>query len=173
MYVSKDEDGIWLRELPVWVMDTLLSLSQWVQSDDPRVLARLLPNAYEDAEQDREWRDALGASLEHLVASRSEIVDGDLRQMEVCTGGGEDEEQEAGSEGFAEGPLFNVWIPGSHVSAWTDLLQAGTHALFILDGLTHEDVERGLEDVSAAPEKRVAMLRLSILQEILVRIIED
>lgn len=173
MYVSKEEDGIWLRALPVWVMDTLMRLSDWVQSDDPRVLSRLRPNAYEDAEQDREWRDALGSSLEHLVATRSEIVNGDLRKMEVCAGQTDDEEEEDGSAAFAEGPLFNVWIPGAHVAAWADLLQAGTHALFILDGLTHEDVERGLEEVSIDPEKRVAMLRLSILQEILVRIIEN
>ena len=51
-------------------------------------------------------------------------------------------------------------------------LQAGTHALFILEGLTAEDLAEDIESTSD-PDKQVSMMRLSVLQEILVRMIDD
>ena len=172
MHIEKEEDGVWLRELPVWVVDTLLGLPGWIESDTEAVRARLLPHAYEVEEQDREWRDALGSSLEHLFASRTEILRKDLEQMEVEVGsfeqtGDEDEDELR----FVTQTLFHVWIPAPHVSAWVSTLQAGTHALFILEGLTAEDVSR--EHVGEVePEKQVSMMRLAVLQEILVRLLD-
>ena len=70
-------------------------------------------------------------------------------------------------------PLVNnVFLPAAHVSAWVSTLQAGTHALFILEGLSPEDLDGEL-DLTADPEKQISMMRLSILQEILVRLIDD
>ena len=65
MFIEKEDDGIWLRDMPMWVVDTLLCLADWIESDNPDVQARLLPKAYEDDERDKEWRAALGDSLEH------------------------------------------------------------------------------------------------------------
>ena len=68
--------------------------------------------------------------------------------------------------------LFHVWIPAPHLSAWISTLQAGTHAVFILEGLTPDDVDRDV-DSTIEPDKQVALIRLSILQEILVRLLDD
>ena len=67
-------------------------------------------------------------------------------------------------------------IPGPHLSAWISTLQAGTHAIFILEGLTPEDVDHDFDqdvDSTLEPDKQVALIRLSILQEILVRLLDD
>ena len=90
MFIEREEDGVWLRDLPIWVVDTLLCLPEWIESDSEDVQARLLPRAYEDDELDKEWRDALGSTLEHLFAKRTEIVGFDLvevnPQLDVGTG---------------------------------------------------------------------------------------
>ena len=65
MYIEREEEAVVLRDLPVWVVDTLLCLPEWIESDNPAVRERLLPKAYLDEEEDKEWRDALGSSLEH------------------------------------------------------------------------------------------------------------
>ena len=173
MYIDREEDGVWIRDVPMWVVDTLLCLPEWIESDDPGVRGRLSPRAYEDEEMDEEWRDALGSSLEHLFASRTAIVRGDLQKMELTvsdinlTGDPELDEVRIASQ-----TLFRVWIPAAHVSAWVSTLQAGTHAIFILEGLTAEDVSHE-SYTEVAPEKQVPMLRLSVLQEILVHLLDD
>jgi hypothetical protein len=170
MFIERDDDRVWLRELPVWVVDTLLCLPDWIESDDPKVRKRLMPKAYLDDEQDREWRAALGSSLEHLVATRTEIVRKDLGAMEVCIP--DELDEEGGYElQFATQTTFDVPIPASHVPAWVSTLQAGTHALFILEGLTADDLSQDSVHEIAA-EKQVSMLRLSVLQEILVHLLE-
>jgi hypothetical protein len=173
MHIEREDEGVWLQEMPMWVVDTLLCLPEWIESDNPDVRARLLPKAYEDEQEDKEWREALGSSLEHLVAKRTEIVRGDLQSLEIVTPDfeptGDIEEDE---KRLSHQTLFNVWIPAAHVSAWISTLQAGTHAIFILDGLTAEDVDHEVDD-DLDPEKQISIVRLSILQEILVRLLED
>ena len=172
MYLQRETDGVWLHELPVWVVDTLLCLPEWIESDHPDVRKRLLPQAYQDPQQDAEWREALGDSLEHLFASRTEIVRGDLKKLEVRPPELDpDADPEDLDLDLASQTLFSVWIPAAHVAAWVSTLQAGTHALFILEGLSEEDLDGDPETI-AEPEKQVSMLRLSVLQEILVRLIE-
>ena len=167
MYIEREDDAVILRDLPVWVVDTLLCLPEWIESDNPEVRERLLPKAYLDEEEDKEWRDALGSSLEHLVSSRTEIVSKDLRDLTISAG-----PTTPGEEAFATQTLFEVRIPGPHISAWISTLQAGTRALFILEGLTAEDVSREIPS-NEDPEKQVSMLRLAVLQEILVHLLGE
>lgn len=167
MYIEREDDTVILRDLPVWVVDTLLCLPEWIESDNPAVRDRLLPKAYLTEDEDQEWRNALGSSLEHLFASRTEIVRSDLRNLEISAGPVTDSQ-----EAFVNQTLFLVRIPGPHVSAWVSTLQAGTHALFILEGLTAEDVAQEVPTTDD-PEKQVSMLRLSILQEILVNLLGE
>lgn len=167
MYIEREDDAVILRDLPVWVVDTLLCLPEWIESDNPAVRDRLLPKAYLDDEADKEWRDSLGSSLEHLFATRTQIVSKDLRNLEISSG-----PTAPGDEAFAAQTLFQVRIPGPHVSAWVSTLQAGTHALFILEGLTSEDVSREIPSTDD-PEKQVSMLRLAVLQEILVNLLGE
>ena len=167
MYIEREDDAVILRDVPAWVVDTLLCLPEWIESDNPAVRERLLPKAYVDEEEDREWRDALGSSLEHLFASRTQIVSKDLKNLTISAGSTPE-----GEETIAAQTLFDVRIPGPHVSAWVSTLQAGTHALFILEGLTAEDVSREVAP-NEDPEKQVSMLRLAILQEILVHLLGE
>ena len=173
MFIEREDEGVWVRDMPMWVVDTLLCLPEWIESDNPDVRARLLPKAYEDEERDREWREALGSSLEHLFAKRTEIVRGDLQKLEIVAPDFEPSGDVAGDEErLTQQTLFSVWIPGTHVSAWVSTLQAGTHAMFILDGLTAEDVARDA-DAEMVPDKQISIVRLAILQEILVHLLGD
>jgi hypothetical protein len=167
MYIEREDDAVILRDLPVWVVDTLLCLPEWIESDNPAVRERLLPKAYLDDAEDQEWRDALGSSLEYLFASRTEIVRKDLHNLEISSGPSSDSD-----EAFVNKTLFRVLIPGPHISAWVSTLQAGTHALFILEGLTAEDVAQEVSTTDD-PDKQVSMLRLSILQEILINLLGE
>lgn len=177
MFIDRREDGIQLRAVPAWVVDTLMCLPDWVESDHPDVRARLMPKAYEDEEQDKEWREALGHSLEHLVSSRTEILRKDLKSMTVEADSlppvDDDKDAEPIEETFALQTLFSVFIPAAHLPAWISTLQAGTHALFILEGLTKQEVNSDPQFDQLPPEKQVAMLRLNTLQEILVSLLED
>ena len=176
MFIDRKEDGVWLRDMPMWVVDTLLTLPEWIESDNPDVRKRLMPKAYQDEEQDREWRDALGSSLEHLVARRTEIIRGDMQGLQIADGVADPEELPEelpeDEETFVEQTLFEVFVPAAHMSAWISCLQAGTHAIFILEGLTESDLSQ--EDAGdMPPEKHISLVRLSILQEILVRMLDD
>lgn len=167
MYIEREDDAVVLRDLPVWVVDTLLCLPEWIESDHPSVRERLLPKAYLDDAEDKEWRDTLGSSLEHLFVSRTKLVSKDLRNLEACVG-----PTSPGEDAFDAQTLFQVRIPGPHISAWISTLQAGTHALFILEGLTAGDVAREIPSTDD-PEKQVSMLRLAVLQEILVHLLGE
>ncbi|MCA8957973.1 MAG: hypothetical protein KDC87_18000 [Planctomycetes bacterium] len=174
MILAKVADGVWLYEMPAFVADTLLSLPDWVESDDPEVRKRLLPDAYADPEEDRAWRAALGSSLEHLFATRTAIVRGDLKNLRVhAEGEGWEADEDADPEPFTpDRARFSVFIPAAHLSAWVSTLQAGTHALFILEGLSAEDLGDELDEIED-DDRKVSLVRLSVLQEILVRLIED
>ncbi len=170
MFIDHQNEGVWVRDMPMWVVDTLLTLPEWIESDHPGVRRRLMPKAYQDEAQDQEWRDALGASLEHLVAKRTEIVRGDMQQVQI-TADPEVDDDELDEETFVDQTLFEVWIPAAHVSAWVSSLQAGAHAIFIIEGLTEADLSQEAAG-EILPEKHISLVRLSILQEILVRLLD-
>ena len=67
---------------------------------------------------------------------------------------------------------FRLRIPGKHLSAWLASLQAATHIIVLLEGLTEDHVGRDPWQ-EGDPEKQHAMLRLLILQELLTILCES
>jgi len=79
MRVDRDQAGdIELRHLPLICADTLMLVPELLESEDPDVRGRLFPDAYPDTAAEAEWRRFAGPELEHLFASRVEIVRKDL-----------------------------------------------------------------------------------------------
>ncbi|MHC5072150.1 MAG: hypothetical protein ACYTGO_16870, partial [Planctomycetota bacterium] len=150
MFIERVDEDTWIRCMPVWVVDTLIRLPEWLESDSPGVRERLLPRAYDDEEDEREWRQHITPELEYLFQSRGEIVRRDLTQLQIDppgtldpdgagadpdadTDADPDAEPDADSEETeavpGEGITFTLKIPGKHLSAWLTSLQAATHAV--------------------------------------------
>ncbi len=160
-FLQKD-DGIQMQAMPLLVVDTLMQLPDWLESDDPKLRARLLPPAYEDDEEDEEeYRQAMGESLEHLFASRTALLRRDLAGVVM--------EAELEPE---DDPTFSLFVPATHLAAWIACLQAGSHALYIMQGLQAEDLDRS-NILAAEPLKQLGLLRLSVIQEVLVMLMEQ
>lgn len=172
MFVERVGDDTFIRCMPVWVVDTLIRLPDWLESEDPDVRERLQPAAYTDPEAEQEWRQHISPDLEHLFQTRTEIIRKDLAALQIDLPGGADgEDGEDGADeeldlDASDGVTFTLKIPRKHLSAWLTSLQAGTHAVFLVEELSEEDIGRDPRDESDA-HKQVAMMRLLILQELL------
>jgi hypothetical protein len=135
-----------LGELPLVLVDTLHRIPGWLTGDDPRVRDRLLPRTYADDEAEEHWRRYVRPDLEHLFASRAEIVAKDLRTLELEDGG----------------ESFSMRIPGRHRSAWQAALTGAAHAVFQRAGLTAADMQREPGSLGDA-DRDVALLRIMLL----------
>jgi hypothetical protein len=147
MRAERDRGGdLWFRGISPFHADTLLQIASWLRSDDPRVRARLLPDTFEDdgaGEQD--WRRLVAPELDHLFASRTEILRRDLATMEP------------------DSPVtFRLRIARGHEQAWLSSLNGARHALFLLHDLQERDMER---DPAALRdrEKELALVRIHVL----------
>ncbi len=146
MEIERDEKGdVWFRGMSPLHADTLMRIPEWLSSDDVRVRARLLPPVYEDEEDENQWRNYAVPELEHLFASRAELITKDLEMMEQ------------------EGALmFALRIPQAHEAAWLSGLNAARLALFVLHDFEDEDMARNpaeLEDL----EQELALARIDIM----------
>lgn len=153
---ERDGEGrLWLRRVTPFHADTLVRIPSWLESSDPRVRERLLPETYdEDDAKEVEWRRLVGPELEHLFASRTEILRRDLATLEQDTRA-----------------TFKLRIGRGHEHAWLSGLNGARHALFALHGLTEADMQR--EPVASGdPEKELALVRIHIMalvQELLLQ----
>ena len=163
MFVERMGEDTFIRCMPVWVVDTLIRLPDWLENETPDVKERLQPPAYTDPEAESEWRQHITPELEHLFQSRTEIIRKDLAAMEIDVPGGEDDED---LDLNSDGVTFTLKIPGKHLTAWLTSLQAGSHAVFLVEDLSEKDIGSDPRDESD-PEKQVAMMRLLIMQELL------
>jgi hypothetical protein len=168
MFVERVGEDTWIRQMPAWVVDTLIRLPDLLESQDPEVKKRLQPAAYTDPEAEQEWRQHITPDLEHLFQTRTEIIRKDLAAMQIDLRPGEDEEADEDDADFDIdfASTFTLQIPGKHLSAWLTSLQAGTHAVFLVEDLTEEDIGRDPRDESDG-NKQMAMMRLLIMQELL------
>lgn len=152
---ERDGEGhLWLRSVTPFHADTLVRIPGWLESDDPRVRRRLWPETHEhDSEQEAEWRRLVGPELDHLFASRIEILRRDLATLQ----------QDARAS-------FKLRIASGHERAWLSSLNGARHALFVLHGLSDADMQR--EPVASGdPEKELALVRIHIMalvQELLM-----
>ncbi len=171
MFIERVDEDTWIRCMPVWVVDTLMRLPEWLQSDAPEVKDRLLPSAYTDEEADREWRQHIIPELEHLFQSRTEILRKDLAQLEIDAAEGVTDEDELELVP-GDGITFTLKIPGKHLSAWLTGLQAGTHAVFLVEALEDQHIGKDPRD-EEDPKKQLAMMRVLIMQELLSMLCTD
>lgn len=123
----------------------LATLPELLECDDPRVRGRLLPEVYEDPEEEAQWRRHAAPELAHLFATRAELIAGDLRALEL------DEDM-----------TFRMRIPPGHETAWLTGLNAARLALFELHDLEDLDMERDPGDLDD-PDKQLALVRIHVL----------
>ena len=145
---------ILLRDLHQVFVDILIMLPAVLESDDPRVRDRLLPRAYEDDEEEEEWRRIGAPELEHLFASRVRLIRKDLKTLAP-----------------EQGDVYRLDIPRIHENAWLSGLNAARHTFFILNELEPGDVERDPEDLKD-PEKAMALLHIHLMgwmQELIMK----
>lgn len=154
MQIERDADGgLCFRGITALHADTLMHIPEWLDSDDARVRARLLPTVYEDPEEEEQWRRFGVPELEHLFASRAEIVGKDLESL--------------AQDGAV---TFSLRIPKNHTTAWLSTLNAARLALFELHGLEDVDMERDPAEISDF-DKELALVRIHIMafmQELLL-----
>lgn len=154
MEVERDPDGTLVcRNLSAFHVDTLVHLPGLLTSQDDRVRDRLLPRTYEADEDEDQWRRYGVPDLEHLFASRVEIINKDLESL--------------AQDGAV---TFSLKIPERHTNAWVSSLNAARLALFVLHELEEADMEREPDDL-ADFEKELAVVRIHVLafmQELLL-----
>lgn len=171
MFVERVDQDTWVRCMPVWVVDTLIRLPDWLESDAPEVKERLLPQAYAEPEAEQEWRQHITPELEHLFQSRTEIVRKDLAGLQIDLPAGDVDGGEIDLDA-SNGVTFTLKIPGKHLSAWLTSLQAGSHAVFLVEELDEQDIGEDPRDQPDA-KKRLAMMRLLIMQELLAMLCDE
>lgn len=113
---------------PEFVVLVRLALES-LTDEDERVRARLMPDVYADDANRAEWSRYVAPELEHLFASRREIVANDLGRISMR----------------GRPPRGELIIPAAHVSAWESALVGASHALFARHELTAEDLDAAEE----------------------------
>jgi hypothetical protein len=146
VYVVVHQDGTrWLRQATPLCVDTLQHMFEWIESADPRVQQRLRPDTFRDPKEEAAWRRLMDAELSHLVATRRELVEKDLKKLK------------------ADGPgLFRFPIGRHHQQAWLSALNAARLALFELHGLGPEHMDGEPEDVDG-DERQLALVRIHVM----------
>ena len=154
MRVERDRDGnTWLRGLTPLCADTAMRVPGLLEDEDPRVRGRLLPEAYDDPEEEEHWRRLGAPELERLFLSRAQLIRRDLESLS------------------RDGPqTFALRIAKGHDTAWLSGLNGARVALFALHDLNAADMDRE-PDNDRDPEKELALLRIHLmayLQELLM-----
>ena len=156
MRLERDADGrVTLHELSPFYVDTLSQIPAWLGSEDPRVRERLFPDTYQADEREEEWRRLVGPELEHLFASRSEVLQRDLATLEPDSA-----------------VTFRMSIAHGHQHAWLSALNGARHALFALHELHDGDLERDPADLGD-PERELGLVRIHVMafvQEMLLQL---
>ena len=144
MRIERDVEGnMQIRELTLICADTLHRLPEYLESEDPAVRKRLLPQAYDDEDDEEQWRKFGASELEHLFVSHIEIVRKDLAGMQgegrgpsvSISGDGDDEVRIVHA-------TYRLSIPARHKAAWLSALNGGSHSIFIQHGLAPDDMGR-------------------------------
>lgn len=127
MWVARVIDGYLFGDLTPAAIETLRGVPMLIESEDERVRARLLPETYSDHESEDQWREHAAPELERLFASRTVIVRKDLDAMQQ----------------WKPSDSWVLKIPNTHVNAWLATLNAARLALYVLNDMTAEHLDRG------------------------------
>lgn len=149
MWVARVAEGFVFGGLIASTVETLTGVPMLLESSDPRVRERLLPDTCEEAEAQEHWQRHAVPELERLFLSRAQLVRRDLAAMRK----------------LPKSDTQLLLIPDNHTNAWLATLNAARLALFVLNDLTaaHMEVE-GF--ALATPKQQEAMLRIQLLAEI-------
>jgi Domain of unknown function (DUF2017) len=148
MWVVRDETGYVFGGLTPFAVDTLKAIPMLLESSDLRVRKRLMPDTYEDAEAEAQWRRHSAPELERLFLSRANLVRRDL-------------------EGLRRLKKTDTWvlaIEDRHQNAWLSSLNAARLALFEMNDLTAEHMERDGIDL-CSKKQREAVERIHLMAE--------
>jgi hypothetical protein len=149
MWVARVDEGYVFGDLTPASVETLMGVPMLLESEDPRVRARLLPETCDDEEAEEHWRRHAVPELERLFLSRAQIVRRDLARMRT----------------LPKGKRQLLLIPHEHQAAWLAALNAARLALFELNGLTAAAMEP--EAFGTATQKQQeALLRIHLLAEV-------
>ena len=149
MWVARVDEGYVFGGLTTHSVETLTGVPMLLESTDPRVRERLLPDTFDDAEAQEQWQRHAVPELERLFVSRAQLVRRDLAAMKKVT----------------KSATQVLLIPDKHANAWLAALNAARLALFVLNDLTAKHLEP--EGFAVATSKQQeAMLRIHLLAEI-------
>jgi len=153
-YVDADGDLV-LDRLSEGIVAALGAIPALLLATGDGVEERLLPRTYVDDEDEAHWRRYVRPDLEHLFASRAEIVTKDLRQVRVSP----------------DGPYYWLCIPVRHRAAWEAALMGACHALAAKAGLDDDELQSG-EPRGSDPTKLGALTQIQVYQALVWLILE-
>jgi hypothetical protein len=120
-----------------------------LESSDARVRQRFLPETFDEADAEEQWRRHAVPELERLFLSRAQLVRRDL----------------AGLRKLAKSDTQLLLIPDEHVNGWLAALNAARLALFVLNDLKAEHMESD-GFAAATPKQQEAIVRIHLLAEV-------
>lgn len=149
MWFARADSGFVIGGLGRAEVETLRGVPMLLESTDPRVRNRLLPETYDEADAAAQWRRHSAPELERLFLSRAQLVRKDL----------------AGLRQLDSADSWMLPIPDYHVNAWLASLNAARLALFVLNDLCAEQMEREGGGRSSR-KQREALERIHFLAEL-------
>lgn len=149
MWVARVDEGYVFGGLLAHSVETLKAVPMLLESTDPRVRERLLPETFDEQEAQEQWQRHSVPELERLFLSRAQLVRRDLATMRK----------------IPKSDTQALLIPDQHANAWLAALNAARLALFVLNDLSAEHLDaEGF--VQATAKQREAMLRIHLLAEV-------
>lgn len=149
MWVARADNGFLFGGLTHYCVDTLRGVPMLIESRDIRVRQRLLPDTYAESDDQQDWIDTAVPELERLFLSRAQLVRRDLEKLKKLD----------------QVDSWVLLIPDQHCNAWLSSLNAARLALYALNDLMPQHLERdGLH--LATPKQQAALLRIHFLAEV-------
>ncbi|MGE3175506.1 MAG: DUF2017 family protein [Planctomycetota bacterium] len=149
MWAARAEDGYLIGGLTRTCVESLRGVPMLLESNDERVRQRLLPETYQDAEEEVQWRRHAAPELERLFLSRAQLVRKDLAAMRQ----------------LKSADSWVLIVPDTHTNAWLASLNAARVALYVLNDLKAHHLEREGETLGTE-KQREAVQRIHFLAEI-------
>jgi hypothetical protein len=153
-YVDADGDLV-LDRLSEGIVAALGAIPALLLATGDGVEERLLPRTYVDDEDEAHWQRYVRPDLEHLFASRAEVVTKDLRQVRVSP----------------DGPYYWLCIPVRHRAAWEAALMGACHALAAKAKLADDEIQSG-DPRGSDPTKLGALAQIQVYQALVWLILE-
>lgn len=149
MWAARAEDGYLFGGLTRTCVETLRGVPMLLESNDPRVRQRLVPETYQDPDEELQWRKHAAPELERLFLSRAQIVRRDLAKLHK----------------LKDVDSWVLAIPDNHANAWLASLNAARLAMYVLAELEGKHLERDGHQ-KANDKQREAVLRIHFLAEL-------